>query len=251
MKKWLYILVVLVVAIGAGLFFVKQNLDAIVKTVIEKSGTAATGTPVTVGEVAIDLENRRAAIRNLSVANYPGFGPEAMMEFAELSVELGESLTEIVRVYAEQPRFVIEASGKTSNYGELQKNIDKTIATRGGEDASGDSTADSAAEENPVNLTIRQVEIVEPSVKLLLRDLDKQQEVDIQRIELNDLQGTPGVIALQVVKQLTRQVIESAGRTALDRELQEQLESAAGQELKSKAKELENDLKNLLKKQGG
>lgn len=65
--------------IAAGALIVVARLDGIVQDLIERRASALTGTPVRVGAVAIHLGAGRATLRDLSVANPPGFrGPNAL-----------------------------------------------------------------------------------------------------------------------------------------------------------------------------
>ena len=69
---------------GAGLLFLAavavylllSNLDSLVERGIEKFGSEAAGTKVSVDRVAIDLRQGRGSILGLTVANPPGFSRE-------------------------------------------------------------------------------------------------------------------------------------------------------------------------------
>ncbi|MDH3311484.1 MAG: hypothetical protein OEM95_12535, partial [Gammaproteobacteria bacterium] len=74
MKKIILIFVlVLVAAIGAGLYYLFTNLDAIVKAAIEKAGSQTTQTAVRVDSVKIVLSEAAGTIKGLSIANPKGF----------------------------------------------------------------------------------------------------------------------------------------------------------------------------------
>ncbi|TNE36601.1 MAG: hypothetical protein EP347_10695, partial [Alphaproteobacteria bacterium] len=64
---------VFVVLIAAGVFFLTSNLDGLVKNLVEKYGSEATGTKVALGSVAIDLTGGAVTLGELSVANPAGF----------------------------------------------------------------------------------------------------------------------------------------------------------------------------------
>ena len=65
-------LVLILAAVGAGVYLL-QNLDGIVKEVIEKVGSDVTGTNVRVDEVKIDLQGGAATLTGLTIANPAGF----------------------------------------------------------------------------------------------------------------------------------------------------------------------------------
>ena len=87
MKVVIGVVVVLVLAVaGAGVFLL-QNLDGIVKDLIEDIGTEVVGQKVSVADVKVNLAEGSASISGLSVANPPGFSAEpasAMPESGEI-----------------------------------------------------------------------------------------------------------------------------------------------------------------------
>ena len=54
-KKILIGVLVIVILIAGGIFYVASNLDGIVKDVVEEQGSKATGTQVTLGNVNVKL----------------------------------------------------------------------------------------------------------------------------------------------------------------------------------------------------
>ena len=64
--------VLLVAVVGVGVFLM-QNLDGIVKNMIEKVGSDVVNTEVRVQEVKLNLSEGSATLRGFTVANPPGF----------------------------------------------------------------------------------------------------------------------------------------------------------------------------------
>ena len=73
-----------VAALGALLIAVR--LDDIVRSLIERRGSALTGTPVQVEEVEIQLASGHATLRGLSIANPPGFSAPNALTLTEVGV---------------------------------------------------------------------------------------------------------------------------------------------------------------------
>ena len=74
-------LIVAIIAVVAVVFvLVLQNLDTIIKQVIEDVGTQVTGTPVRVSEVKFTLQEGRGEIYGLTVANLPGYQAKNLFE---------------------------------------------------------------------------------------------------------------------------------------------------------------------------
>lgn len=74
MKKLIpALLLIIIIAIAAGVYFVLTNLDALIEAAIEKYGSEATQTSVLVDGVKTDLANGAAAINGLTIANPAGY----------------------------------------------------------------------------------------------------------------------------------------------------------------------------------
>ena len=74
MKKIILgVVLIVIVAIGGGVYYVLNNLDDLVKAAIEKHGSAATQTSVRVDSVKINLLEGSGGISGLTIANTSGF----------------------------------------------------------------------------------------------------------------------------------------------------------------------------------
>ena len=71
-KVILGLVLVIILAIVGGVYYVLTNLDALVEAAIEKHGSEATQTAVRVDSVKIDLSNGAGAISGLTIANPTG-----------------------------------------------------------------------------------------------------------------------------------------------------------------------------------
>ena len=68
-----------------------SSLDAIVKNAIESHGSAMTQTAVQVGSVEVSLRDGMATLRNLTIANPPGFTAPYAFELGEITVHIAVS----------------------------------------------------------------------------------------------------------------------------------------------------------------
>src|SRR5262249_35982364 len=70
------------------------RLDSVVRRTIEERGSALTQTAVRVGSVHVALQDGTATLRDLTIANPPGFQAENAFELKEITVQLAlDSLT--------------------------------------------------------------------------------------------------------------------------------------------------------------
>jgi uncharacterized protein involved in outer membrane biogenesis len=87
-KKLLIGLLVLgVIAAGAG-YYLFSNLDSYVKAAIEKYGTQATGTQVTVGSVNISTTSGEGTLSNLVITNPKGYSQPDAFDLGTISVTI-------------------------------------------------------------------------------------------------------------------------------------------------------------------
>lgn len=82
--KWLFILVVVIVAVVAGLLFSK---DAIAKAAVEQQIRAQTGMDVKIGKFSLSVLSPIANIENLTLSNPADFGGTPFLNIRALHIE--------------------------------------------------------------------------------------------------------------------------------------------------------------------
>lgn len=210
MKKVLIGLLVVVLLIGGGVFYVISNLDGIVKDAIETAGTGAIGSSVTVGTVDLDLMNGTAAIYDFSIANPTGFSNQAMVSFAELSISLdlnnlsGEVIG-IRSIVARDPYIRYESVDGVSNL--------DTVNERLAGDSSEATSTESSAEAPDLAIASILIENIQASLDTDL--LPSPLDVNLGDIRLENLSGSPEEISSQIMKPVISQLTASATRAVL------------------------------------
>src|SRR6056297_2716992 len=236
MKKVLIALGVIVVIVAAGLVYVYTQLDTIVAGVIEQQGSAATGTPVEVSGVSIDLGEARAEIAGLTVGNPDGYGGDAMslgrfvIRIDPATVTEDTIVLKEVTVSGATVNLIQRATG--SNLRDLMKNLE----------SAGGGEQQPAADEGPGRkLIIERFVLEDASASVSLPDLDERRSVDIPRIQLTDIgRASGGATGTEVARQVLEPVIERV------------LQSAATESLKDRAKEkLDQFKEGLMNSLGG
>jgi hypothetical protein len=140
MKKILIGLVVIVVIIAAGLFYIWQNLGALIKTAVEEAGTRVTQVKVSLKEAdAGNVTQGALALRGLVVGNPSGFKTDSAFQLGEISVKVDPATvtsdTIVVKeVIIAAPKITYEFGTGGSNIGTIQKNVEKLAGGgKGGE----------------------------------------------------------------------------------------------------------------------
>lgn len=267
MKKTIFaIIVILMIAIAGVIYYVINNLDAIVKAAIEEFGSDAVKTSVQVDDVAINLTEGSAAINGLTVANPDGFSLPQAFSLGEIAVDINlektnKELVAIDSINISAPRVFYEINAQRQ--GSL--NILKDNLGMGG----GTSTAGAPAgtessrgsESTQFILDIARFEFKEASLHAKVVPLnDKTYDLKLPALLLTDLKGTPEQVSRQVLDRLIDHAKKEIQRQGLDKELAElkaraqqrideeraKLEQQANDRVDQEQQKAEDKLKNLL-----
>ncbi len=206
MRKIIIGVVFVVVAVGAGVVYLFNNLDRLVKSAIETAGTEVMGSRVAVDGVAIDLFGGTASITGFSIANPPGFSNQAMMSFDEFAVaiDLASLNTDVIRINsitARNPRVLYETTSAGNNLDVVRDRL------------ASDEPSPPPSEYSGPLLAIASIDIEGIGGTLQSHILPRSVEVNLGDIRLRDLQGTPEQIAEQAMNPLMRQLGTSAANS--------------------------------------
>ncbi|MFV1985254.1 MAG: hypothetical protein ACC657_17025 [Thiohalomonadales bacterium] len=272
MKKGIFgLILVIILAIAAGTYYLLSNLDTLVKSVIESQGSAVTHTAVRVKKVQIKLTEGLGTIKGLTIANPDGFETAYAFSLGEITTGIDiKSLKQqpyvISEITVRKPQVFVEvnADNKT-NLNELKKTIIGTTPNTkpGVEKKASASNSDSKATEP--RLIIRRLVFADGEIKVKLIPLDnKEYKLKLSNFKMTGLGGKNGATPAELTKEIMNRLIDHAKkdvkRKGIDVELDKlkaELDSKVEQEkakLKSKSddklnkekQKLKNKLKGLL-----
>ncbi len=129
MKKVIYLLLLLLVlALGVAVYWLRDNLDGLVAQAIREHGSAMTQSSVKVERVQIDSGNGRGVLQGLFIGNPAGFktGHALKAEVVELELDLSTLANDVVvvrKIAVLAPDVVYEKGASGTNFEALQKNI--------------------------------------------------------------------------------------------------------------------------------
>ena len=232
---------VLLLTIGFGVYYILSNLDVIVKNAIETYGSEATQTAVRVESVQIGLQDGSGAILGLSVGNPQGFAAKNAFSLGEISTQVDlKSLSEEViviehfTVRAPEVFFELNEAGK-SNLNELNRNISSGSSTAS---APASSTKESGKEPK---IIIRKVLFADGNIHAQVVPLNKNYELPLPKIEMNNLGGkngaTPAQIADQILKELTDRALAEIKKKGID-QYKQKLEGEVNKRLEAEQQKL-------------
>ena len=225
-KKITIFVVVLILVVAGGVFFLVGNLDSLVKKAIEEYGSEAAGTAVTVASVHIDLGQATGTVRELNVASPPGFNGKTLFRLGEVTLKLDPaSLTgsqptvDEIRIVAPQLRFEVNAVGRT-NLAVFRQGV-----------AAGSGTESGTATQP--RLLVKKLTIADAGADIDLTAVGgKTYTGKLPPLTMTDLGGQKGVTPKQlgriVMTALADQLQKEAARRGIDAALREQLDKNSG-----------------------
>jgi uncharacterized protein involved in outer membrane biogenesis len=244
--KVLIALGVVGVLLAAAVFYLLSNLDRFVAGAIEKYGSSATGTPVKVSSVRIQLKEAKGSISDLSVGNPGGFSTPKALSLGKIAIALDTgSITKdpvvIDKIMVSAPRITYEINKSgNANINEIKKNVEAFIRkTAGAVEKKG--PAGKGAGEEGKRILIRSLVVEGGEVAVQVAALSgKPLSASLPRMELKNIGGkggsTPSEIAGQVLKPLLNQVALAASRAGVEQYLGKNAEEAV-KALEEKARE--------------
>jgi uncharacterized protein involved in outer membrane biogenesis len=223
--KVLIALGVIGVLLAAAVFYLLSNIDRFVAGAIEKYGSNATGTPVKVSSVRIQLREGKGSISNLSIGNPGGFSTPKALNLGNIAIAVDTgSITRdpvvIDKVMVSAPRisYEINKSG-SANINEIKKNVEafikKTTAA-----VEGKGPAGKGAGEEGKKILIRSLVVEGGEIAVQVAALSGEPlSASLPRMELKNVGGkggsTPSEIAGQVLGPLLNQVTLAASRAGV------------------------------------
>ena len=253
-KAILGIVVILILAIAGGVYYVVTNLDTIVKTAIEKYGSETTQTAVKVDNVLIKLTQGSAAINGLTIANPEGFSLPYAFSLGQIAIDIDVEKTskelvaiELINVSAPQVFYEINTDRKGS-LNVLKGNL------QGGSSAppTTGKAPSNGSQNTTIQLSIARFLLEDAKLHAKIAPLkDKTYNLKLPTLELTDLNGTPEQISEQIVSQVIEHAKKEIQKQGLDKELKalkSKAQNEANTRLKAEQDKARDKLKGLLGK---
>ena len=228
MKK--IVITVLVAAfVGAGIWgwwYMATRFHHLFEDEIERAASEALGTPVTVGNVDLDLLSGAVRIDDLAISNPPGFANEHVVVFGGIEAAMNIKTMEVSKVVLNGVRIYIEEIGGETNIQQLKRSLESRI--------SREVDVESDPEKQ---ITIRQFLMRGTTATFESASLQRLTEVEIDQIEMRDLKGTPDEVAELIATEVIDEIADEAARAMLQAAAEKQIEEV-GDKLGEKLREL-------------
>ncbi len=267
------IVVVLVLVVGIGGYYLVSNLGSIIVTAVERYGSEVTQTQVSLANAEVDITTGEGALSGLKVGNPSGFQTDSAIALGEISVKLDtNSVTEQTIVVKEiavtQPEVTYEVGEAGSNIDAIRRNVEAFAAAQGGGGGTSGGSEQPASEDGGAErkLVIDDLYIRGGTVNVSANFLQGETlSAVLPEIHLTDIgKGSGGATPQQVVELIVAALGDQTGKVISGMNLDalrqgatgllkqgtgaatEAVGGAAGEALDSGAKEAEGTIKKLL-----
>ena len=221
------VVLVIIIAISVGVYYVLSNLDVLVKEAIETHGSEATQTAVRVDKVKINLTDGAGAITGLTIANPKGFAMPYAFSLGEIrtgidlqSLQQEPYIINEITVLAPQVFVEINEANKT-NLNELKKNLISSSPSSTSQDKTQAAEKSSTVEPR---LIIRRVTFADGNIQARAAALNnKEYQLKLPSLNMTNLGGskgaTPTELTREILNRLTDRASEEVKKKIIDAEL--------------------------------
>lgn len=205
---------------GGGLYLY-MNFGSLAKTLAEKVATQTLGVDVNVGAVQVFLKDKKVEVRNIAIANPPGYKNAKAMTIGSVSIQ-AESLSQDMLNFANATmtdmHMNLEVTPKGTNITDIRNNI-KVPGREGQADADRKTITKVILREFAADGGT-----ITPSISMLQT---QPQPINIPPIRLNGIgENEGGVLAGQAVAQIFRAVADQSIKAAHEQNLLQGLDGA-------------------------
>ena len=228
-------LAILLVALGAGAWWLYSSRDVLIKRAIEHYGPQLTGTAVKVKAVKLEPVQGVGAITGLEIGNPQGFSAPHAVTLGEMRLALDpatitKDVVHIKEISLEAPSITYERAAKGDNLSAIQNHIKSQLPKSQG----GSGAAEKSKDAPQRKFIVDHVQIRKAKVSY-----GGALTVDLGDVQLRDLGKKKGGAT---AAELTDEVWTELSRIAISRA------PAAIEQLRDKAKDATDKLRGLLKR---
>jgi hypothetical protein len=257
-KKLLVILLIVLIAISGLLFFLKDNLDEIVREIIVTSVSDATQTNVSLAQVKLNLKEGVGVLNNYQQGNPEGFQTKYAFRFdqAELDIDVGTILDDVViieRVFINHANIVYEFNDGKTNFVELKKNIDKNTKKKNSDQKNNplvdqEKTSSKSKTQQSKKIIIRSFEMINTEVEAAMPFASSQTlSVQLPNIKLSNIGAKEnGLLADELMKVFLDAMEKDLKRAVnfknLVNDLEKDLKKQIDREAEKAIKKIESEL---------
>jgi uncharacterized protein involved in outer membrane biogenesis len=240
------LVVAVLVAAVLAITLLVNNLDDIIRQVVETTGSEVTGTAVTLDSAKLTLTDGRGELQGLSIGNPPGYSSPNAFAMQQIALQIDPlSITGDVivinEVLVDGAVLTAEQKGLNTNLKDLLNNI---------EAAAGPPPASKPAEEDPaanIRLMVEKFSFVNSSATVVTEQWGEK-SLDVPNIVMNDIGDKETGLTPQELANIMTKTLMKRTETAVTKYLEKLAKDAGKKELEKQLdKNLSDDDKAKLK----
>ena len=216
-KFSLYIFSLLVLILVGGAIYVYVNMNSLAKQLTEQVASDALGVDVNVGEMDINIAQKRIVVRDLRIANPKGYtNPNAIIvnEIIIVGESFSKEFLTFANIAVDGTNVSLEVDDKGTNLGDLKKNIDAKSA--GSAQKSKKSSGNSNKSGENIKVIVKKFSLtgaqLHPSVTLIRGDFAPITVADIHLRDIGKREN--GIVAGEAIAQIMDAVLKQFNQSA-------------------------------------
>lgn len=261
MKKIIFSLIIIILISLSAYFYLKNNIDEIVREFIVQEVSEVTDTKVQLDAVKLDLKEGAGSLFNFEQPNPPGFQTKYAFHFdqAELDLDLKSIFDEVIiieKVFINGAEIVYEYSDGKTNFIELKNIINanmnnKTVsASTSKTDQPQQKETKKTQAKQSKKIIIKSFEMINTKVEGAVPFASSQTlSVTLPNIQLNNIGSKDGVEADQlmaiIIDTLEKDLKRSINFKSLVRDLEKDIKQSIEKETNKIIKDLESEINDL------
>ncbi len=243
LKILIGLVVGLIVVAAIAVYFGLKNIDGIVKNVVEDVGSQSIGTNVTLSDVKIALQDGKAKLSGLSIANPQGFSNADAFSLGEIAVgvdlkSVGKDVLVINEVLISDIHLLAEHAGV--NDINLQALMDNLKANTGGTSSSESGGADEGSSSD-IKLAVEKFTFAGGDIQVKSEQFGEK-TLKLPKIALSNLGSadnglTPEELANAAIQPLLNQAkkaVQDYAKAEAEEKLREKIEEKLSEKLDKK-----------------
>ncbi|MFA3791122.1 hypothetical protein AB6T38_08380 [Aliiglaciecola sp. SL4] len=254
MKKGLIVFAIIILLIAGGAWYLLSGAGDFIRVQMEQQGSKYLGTPVSVFNVDLALSDGRLTISDIDVENPDGFSDEDAFSVENITLDLGEVLSEpyvvqTVSINAPEVLYEVDESGK-GNLLVIKDNLAANLPK-------SESQPSSEPGANPLiiveNVTVSNVRLKLDFEKLSTGELEIEQktyEITLPTFNAGPIGQPNGIPADQagmaIVNAMLDNIIDQA-KSEAKKKLAEEAKKLAKEKLDKEKEKLKEKAKDKLK----
>jgi len=232
---------ILVIAIAGITYYGYQHSGDLIKEAVEKYGSEAVGTQVTLNKAKLSFDkdtNSSLTLSGLTIANPSGFNSNYALELDTISVQLqltsqNEKLIVIDTILMSGADIIAEEKNlNTTNLTTLANNLSQ-------EEVSNETTTSSSSSADVPNIIVKSFQFKDASIDLISKELGNR-TVKMPDFSVQNLGGVKGLPPEALATALMNEILDQA-TSAVKKETQDAAKKKVRSEIKDQINEKLSD----------